>query len=114
MAFVTAETSVIQISGSPQGMMLVIGTYANSGGGTGGVIAAGYTNSSGSLTAITGSPSLGGRTIIDVWFTPTTNDATAPGSAKSYNTTIDADIETMVTTADSTGRYFLLCTAMGQ
>lgn len=114
MAFVTTETLVIRNAGYTPAVLEVFGTYTNSAGGTGGVIAAGYTNASGTLTAVTGSAGLGGRKILDFSFTPTTNDATAPGGAKSYDTTLDADKVTMVTTADSTGIYRLICQDNGQ
>lgn len=113
MPFSTSETSVIQIAGGPQGLILVDGTYTNSGGSTGGVIAAGYTNTAGVLAA-NGNSSIGGRKIISATYTPDASDATAPGSVKSYNTTIDADVETLVTTANSTGRYSLLCENVGR
>lgn len=109
MAFVTTETNVIPLAGFTPPLMLVTGTYANSGSGTGGIIAAGYTNSSGTLTAISNAASIGGRAIVADWYRPTTNDATAPGAAVTYNTTYDAQIATLVTTADSTGNYYLLC-----
>ena len=109
MAFVTAETQVIKTAGYQPAMTIVFGTYTNSAGGTGGIISPGYTNSSGTLTAITNAESVGCRKIIDIHFRPTTNDATAPGAAVAYNTTRDRDEATIVTTADSTGTYVIFC-----
>ena len=113
MAFVTAETNVFNLGGSPKPIMLVTGTYTNSAGGTGGIIAAGYTNSSGTLTAISNAASIGGRVILGLVLSPNAADATAPGYAKSYNTTLDADVATIVTAADSTGVYYLVCNDAG-
>lgn len=109
MAFVTTETNVININGGPVPLLLITGTYTNSGGGTGGIVAAGYTNASGALTAISGAASIGGRLIVADWYRPTTNDATAPGAAVSQNNTIHAQVATLVTDANSTGNYYLLC-----
>lgn len=108
MAFVTTETLVVREGGSSPARMHVYGTYLNSAGGTGGIIAAGYTNSSGSLTATT-SGGLGGRKILTCVLTPTLSDVTAPGGAITYNTTIDSDIFTCVTTVDTGGTYKLEC-----
>lgn len=119
MSFVTTQEDVTYLSG-PGGLTLVSGTYLSAGGGTGGIVIPGYTNASGTLTAITpDAPGLnvgaGCRNIHAYWFTPTSNDATAPGAAKSYDsTTYDRDIITMVTTADTGGRYFMLCSDVGQ
>lgn len=108
MAFVTTETAVIRNGGDSPATMRVYGTYLSSAGGTGGIIAAGYTNSSGTLTA-TASGALGGRTILNCVLTPTLSDATQAGGAISYNTTVDRDVFTCVTTADTGGIYMLEC-----
>jgi len=110
MAFVTTETNVVRNAGDSPATIRVYGTYLSSAGGTGGILAAGYTNSSGTLTAV--SPvtgSVGGRTIINCTLTPALSDVTAPGGVKSYNTTVDSDVFTIVTTADTGGIYMLEC-----
>lgn len=115
MAFVTTETSAKIWGGGPQGLLLVSGTYASSGGGTGGVIAAGYTNSSGTLTAVSPSTgSIGGRKILNVVITTGTADAVTPISAVTYDTTLDSDKVTLTTSADGTGFYMLICENAGQ
>ncbi len=116
-AFVTTQTNSIEIGGGPLGLLLVTGTFASSAGATGGVIASGYTNATGVFTAVpqtnTSVGSKGGRVIVAWGLNPTTNDATAPGAAKSYNTTLLSDILTIVTDANSTGNYWLLCQTAG-
>lgn len=116
MAFVTTETLVVRNAGDSPATMKIYGTYLSSAGGTGGVIAPGYSNSSGTFTAASASnasapnaASLGGRTILFCTLTPTLSDATAPGGVKSYNTTLDEDVFTIVTTADTGGTYVLEC-----
>jgi hypothetical protein len=113
MAFVTTETSVTELAGSPRPKLLVCGTYTSSAGGTGGVLAPGYTNSSGTFTAISGAQSVDGRKILSTWITPLTSTATQPGGVVSYNSTLDSDVFTVVTTADTAGKYMLLCTDAG-
>lgn len=117
MAFVTTQTAVNYLDG-PGGYTLISGTYLSSSGGTGGIIAAGYTNASGTLTAVSApapglNTGIGGRKIISCILTPTLSDATAPGGAISYNTTLDADVFTCVTTADTGGLYTLICKDRG-
>lgn len=110
MAFVTNETNVVKMAGYTPALVLVTGTYTNSGGGTGGVVSPGYTNSSGTLTAITNAASAGCRTMVgSPWFQPGTEDATTPKSVVAYNTTRDRDECTLTTAADSTGFYFMYC-----
>lgn len=116
MSFVTAEVSAQVLSGFTPNIILIQGTYTNAGSGTGGVIAPGYANSSGSFTltsvgnATLGAVTVGGRQILNAQFTPATNDATAPGApVATYDATLDRYIVTLVTTADSTGTYQLWC-----
>lgn len=109
MAFVTTEEEVIKFAGFTPPLVLVKGSYLSSGGGTGGVVSPGYNNSSGTLTAVTGSEAVGCRKIIADWYRPTLSDASAPGAAVAYNTTRDRDEATIVTTADTGGKYYLLC-----
>src|SRR5690348_8009799 len=110
MAFVTTETNAIRLSGFTPALVLVTGTYLSSGGGTGGVISPGYTNASGTLTAVATGNSTGCRKIIGApLLVPTLSDATAPGGAVAYNTTRDRDEFTIVTTADTGGIYVMLC-----
>lgn len=114
MAFVTTETSALQAGGPASPRLIVTGTYASSGGGTGGVIAAGYTNSSGTLTAVSpATASIGGRKIRFVTITTGTADAVTPISAITYDTTLDADKVTLTTSADGTGTYKLECEDAG-
>lgn len=108
MAFVTTEDQAIRLGGFTPALIFVKGTYANSGGGTGGIVSPGYTNSSGTLTATT-SAAVGGRTIIADWFTTIAADATTIASAVAYDTTRDRDEATITTVANTSGRYFLLC-----
>lgn len=113
MAFVTTQTNVIPLAGFTPPLVLVTGTYLSSGGGTGGVISPGYTNSSGTLTAVTasaGQASAAGCTqMLYAQATPTLSDASAPGGAIAQNTTRDRDEFTIVTTADTGGTYLLVC-----
>lgn len=118
MAFVTTQTNVVQLTGSQPPLLLITGTYSSSGGDTGGGIAAGYTNASGTYTAVSVSggadSGAGGRKIISYSLTPNLSDTTAPGGVLSYNTTIDRDVLTIVTVADTAGTYQLLCMDNGQ
>lgn len=117
MAFVTTQTRVVLSAGYTPPLMYVYGTYLSSGGGTGGVIEAGYTNSSGTLTAVTAAPGtnsgIGGVKILQCILTPTASDATAPGAAISFDATNQRDKATIVTTADTGGVYCLVCTNTG-
>jgi len=120
MAFVTVQTNATNVAGvgSPP-LLMITGTYLNTGGDTGGAIAAGYNNSSGTFTAVPSqngivNTGIGGRTILFADFTPTLSDATAPGGVKSYDATLDADVFTVVTTADTGGTYRLWCLDNGQ
>lgn len=113
MAFVTTETKVVRTAGYQPAVTRIYGTYLSSAGGTGGIVSPGYTNSSGTLTASTLDGSAGCRKIINIHFTPTSNDATAPGAAIAYNTTRDRDEATMVTTADTGGIYMIECVDNG-
>lgn len=112
MAFVTTESSALQIQG-PKPMLLVFGTYTSSASGTGGVIQAGYTNSSGTLTAVSGSASTGGRKILACLPSPTTEDVTTTKAVISYDTTNDRDQATLTTAANGTGNYVLICDDAG-
>lgn len=118
MAFVTTQTGVVVVGGNTPGVIKVYGTYLSSAGGTGGVISPGYTNSSGTLTAV--SPTITGNNVgtgaikmLFCNFTPTSNDATAPGAAIAFNSTRDRDEATIVTTADTGGIYELTCLVNG-
>lgn len=117
MAFNTTQTSVTEFGGNTPALVLVTGTYVCDGGTTGGVIAPGYTNAAGTFTAATTGPGAGGEGCTEilgnVLFTPTTNDATAPGGAKSFDATLSRNICTMVCTANSTGTYQVWCTNNG-
>lgn len=114
MAFTTTETSVTLVSGPANAPMIITGTYASTAGDSGGIIAAGYTNASGVLTAISpATGSIGGRFIKYITFTPTASDATQVGAAITYNTTIDAQIATMISVANSTGTYMMICDNAG-
>lgn len=117
MAFVTVEQGAIKLAGFTPPLVLVWGTYLSSAAGTGGIISPGYNNSSGTLTAVSDgggangeSLAKGARKIVGpIHLTPTLSDATAPGAAVAYNTTRDRDEATIVTTADTGGKYALLC-----
>ena len=117
MAFVTTELGSEKIAGSAPARVRVWGTYLSSGGGTGGIISPGYNNSSGTLTAVSNGPGANGasygagaRKIIGApTLLPTLSDATVPGGAIAFNTTRDRDELTIVTTADTGGRYEMLC-----
>lgn len=117
MPFVTAQTNAVELNGSQPPLLLITGTYSSSGGDTGGGIAAGYTNASGTYTAVSVSggadSGAGGRKIISYSLTPNLSE-TAPGGVLSYNTTIDRDVLTIVTVADTAGTYQLLCMDNGQ
>lgn len=108
MAFATTETSVTILSGFTPNFMLIIGTYVSSSSGTGGVISPGYTNASGSLTAISGAASIGGRDIVGFWTQPATEDVTCTKAVTAYSSTTDADQVTLTTATDGTGVYFIL------
>lgn len=108
MAFVTAQTSVIQTGGYTPAILKIYGSYTNSAGGTGGVISPGYTNASGTLTAVADA-SIGGRTILGVVITPTTEDVTTPKAIVAYNATRDRDEITITGVANSTGTYIIDC-----
>jgi hypothetical protein len=109
MAFVTTETAAVSGGGSFPALVEITGTYTSSGGGTGGVIAPGYTNSSGSFTAVTAGLSTGCLKIFYVTLTPTTEDATTPKAIVSYDSTLDRDIVTVTSVANATGTYLLKC-----
>lgn len=112
MAFVTAQTNVISLAGFSPALVMITGTYVSSAGGTGGIISPGYTNASGTLTAVTGVSSACTK-IVSAIATPTLSDATAPGGAIANNATRDRDEFTIVTTADTAGTYTLLCLKNG-
>lgn len=114
--FVTTETSVVRNGGDSPATLRVYGTYLSSAGATGGAIAPGYSLTGGTYTAASASntsapnpASLGGRTILFASFTPTSNDATAPGGAISYSSTLDEQVITIVTDANVGGIYMLEC-----
>lgn len=114
MAFVTTETSAVQLGGFTPPLVLVSGTYLSSAGGTGGVISPGYNNASGTLTAVSGSAAAGCTTIIGApILLPTLSDATAPGGVVAQNNTRDRQEVTIVTTADTGGTYSMICTNFG-
>ena len=122
MAFNSTQTSVTYFGGNTPALVRITGTYACDGGTTGGVIAPGYNNAAGVFSAATTGPGAGGEganSIVGaigasqaggvVTFTPTTNDATAPGGVSSFNTTLSRTVFTMVCTANSTGVYEMWC-----
>lgn len=118
MAFVTTETNVIALAGGPRPLVLVSGTYTNTAAGTGGIIMPGYTNSSGTFTAITyatGAQSASGaRRVISSWLQTTTEDATTPKTATAYeSTSYDRDQVTITTVANGTGNYYILAEDAG-
>lgn len=112
MAFVTTQTAVIQVAGTTPPTLKVYGTYTNSAGGTGGILSAGYTNASGTLTAVADA-SIGGRTILQCYINTKTADATTVAQVQAYNTTRDRDEVTITTVADGTGTYVLECVDSG-
>lgn len=109
MAFVTTQTAVVAQAGYTPAIVKIYGTYVSSSSGTGGVVSPGYTNSSGTLTAVTGDASVGARKILGITFTPATEDVTTPKSVVAYNTTRDRDECTLTTAADGTGTYCIEC-----
>jgi len=112
MAFVTAQTTVIQQAGYTPATLKIYGSYTNSAGGTGGIISPGYTNASGTLTAVADA-SIGGRKILGVVITPSTQDATTPAAVVAYNSTRDRYDVTLTSVADATGTYILECNDNG-
>lgn len=110
MAFVTTETNAIRLAGFTPALLFVTGTYTSSAGGTGGLIDAGYTNSSGTLTAVSpATASIGGRSIVAFWTQQTTEDVTTPKIAIAYNSTLDRQEVTLTSAANGTGNYYMLC-----
>lgn len=115
MAFVTTQTSAIKLAGFTPAIVLVTGTYLSTGGDTGGIVSPGYTNSSGTLTAVTNTGAYGDasgctKMLCKPILTPTLSDATAPGaSGPTFNATRSRDESTIVTTADTGGTYVLVC-----
>lgn len=122
MAFNTVQTSVTELAGFTPALVLITGTYTNTGGDTGGVISPGYNNANGVFTAATTGPGAGGAGCTQivgsggasgvggvVSLTPTTNDVTAPGGVTGFNTTRSRDEFTLVVTADADGVYSMLC-----
>ncbi len=106
--FVTTQTSVISLAGFTPPLLLVAGTYTSSAGATGGELAAGYSLTGGTYTAIADA-SIGGRKIVYCTLTQKTEDVTTPKIAIAYNTTLDRDGVTLTSVADGTGTYMLLC-----
>lgn len=109
MAFVTAQTAVVATAGYTPAMVKIYGTYTNSGGGTGGTITPGYTNSSATLTAVSGDASVGARKVLGCTIIPGTEDATTPKIATAYDATVDRDQVTLTTVSNGTGFYILDC-----
>lgn len=114
--FITTETAVIRNGGDTPATITIYGTYASSAGATGGAIAPGYSLTGGTYTAASASngsapspASLGGRTILFATLTPALSDVTQAGGVKSYNTTLDEDVFTIITTVDTVGIYKLEC-----
>ena len=100
MAFATTELeSFVETSGATAKRIL-IGTYASSGGSTGGVISPG-TPSSGS--AASGSTNI--RKISFVTYTNTSATPSAIQSVVAYSATTDRDEVTITTAANQTGKY---------
>lgn len=109
MAWATTETNTVILSGFTPNLVLVMGTYASSGGSTGGIISPGYTAADAVLTAVSpATGSIGGRDIIGCWLQPTTEDVTCPKTAVAYATTPDADQVTVTSAANGTGNYYIL------
>jgi hypothetical protein len=119
MAFVTTQTGATWGGGNTPALIVVTGTYLSSAGDTGGVVSPGYTNASGTLTAVpssaynTSGNASGCTQILSAIFTPTLSDATAPGGVKAFNATRSRDEFTLVTTANTGGTYTLICTNNG-
>lgn len=109
MAFVTSETAVIKTAGYQPALTVIYGTYTSSAGGTGGVIAPGYTNVDGTFTASTLVGSSGCRFVLFPTLATGTADAVTPISATTYDTTLDRQIVTITTSANGTGTYKLEC-----
>lgn len=113
MAFVTTQTNAIKSAGYTPALVLVTGTYLSSAGDTGGVISPGYTNASGTFTAVTNTGAYGDASgctkMLFFQLSPTLSDATAPGGAIAFNATRSRDEVTIVTTADTGGTYCLYC-----
>ncbi len=107
--FVTTETNVIRNAGDSPATIRVYGTYLSSAGATGGAIAPGYTLTGGTYTAGSNPASLGARTIVNVTITPTLSDTAVAGGVVSYNTTLDRDVFTLISVADTGGIYMLEC-----
>lgn len=109
MAWATTETGVQVLSGFTPNLVLIEGTYASSGGATGGIISPGYTAADAVLTAISpATGSIGARDIIACWTQPATEDVTTTKAVTAYNSTTDADQVTLTTAANGTGAYFIL------
>lgn len=108
MAWATTETSVQILSGFTPNIVLISGTYASSGGSTGGIISPGYTAADAVLTAISGAASIGARDIFAVWTQPSTEDVTTTKAVTAYSSTTDADQVTLTTAANGTGAYYIL------
>ena len=108
MAWATTETGTQVLSGFTPNLILIEGTYASSGGSTGGIISPGYTAADAALTAIAGAASIGARDIIAVWTQPSTEDVTTTKAVVAYAPTPDADQVTLTTAANGTGAYYIL------
>jgi hypothetical protein len=103
MAFATTETYCFDISAGTTSLKLLIGTFTNTSGSTGGVISPG-TPSSGS--AVTGSSGI--KQILFNFYESTSSSPSAIQSVVAYDSTDDRDELTITTAANQTGRYAIL------
>lgn len=114
--FVTTETNVVRNGGDSPATIRIYGTYLSSAGATGGAIAPGYSLTGGTYTAASSSnasapnaASFGGRTILNATITPALSDTAVAGGVVSYNTTLDRDVFTLISVADTGGVYMIEC-----
>lgn len=110
MAFITTESKFILVSGPAEGLGLLVGTYTNTQGSTGGVIVPGTPT-----TGAAAEGSVGLRKIIgNGWYAGGVTGVDDISAVVSYDTTFDRDIITLGTAADADGTYYILGTTVGQ
>lgn len=109
MAFIINEQQILQFGGN-KGVSILLATYTNTLGSTGGVINPGYSTGGGLALA----ESLQLRKIYAAIPVPSNTAGNAPIAAISFNAVKQADEITLTTVADQDGTLLIVSESAGR
>lgn len=109
MAFNTTESVIFEVTAGAESLLLLVGTYVNTGGSVGGVIEPGFPTVGPAANNLSVQSSYMREIVGNGWFTSfDTPGASELNSLKSFNNTNQGDQLTITSGANESGFYYIL------